>query len=307
MIEKDANNLSTIQGQAEFTIGELIDQVSRLSGHRCTGAMINNYERQGLLSLPDRSAGGVRKYKPADVYRVLEIKKWQAAGFSLAQILQLIQEGKLSEPVGNHHLSVPVALETRIIEAAEKIFPQKGYRETTIQEIVKEAGISTPTFYTCFNSKEDLFLALIDQISFIDVLEEINNTLETKMDVNRDELRATLLQVANAFLDAHKLKLDVILLLLSEGKRYPEVGVQYRQRLIIPVMALLEQYFSRLVDFGLMRGINPRLAAHAFYGIFLNFFYTRDVMGGDEYLHLPPWEETLAHQIDLFLNGVLTD
>ncbi len=172
-------------------------------------------------------------------------------------------------------------------------------------EIVREAGTSIPTFYTCFSGKEELFLALIDQISFIDVLEDINLTLKRKEHVDQDELRTTLFQVANAYIDAHKSKIDIIQLLIAEGKRFPDIGVQYRQRLIIPVMGLLEQYFRLLVEKQVLRDLNPRLAAHAFYGIFLNFIFTRDIFGGEDYLDLPTWGITLQHQIDLFLKGVI--
>lgn len=44
----------------------------------------------------------------------------------------------------------------RIIGAAWKLFREKGFAETTINDIINEAGISKGTFYYYFRSKDDL-------------------------------------------------------------------------------------------------------------------------------------------------------
>ncbi len=47
------------------------------------------YQRRGLLSVPPR-AGGIRRYDMRDVERLQFIKRAQAAGFTLAEIGELI-------------------------------------------------------------------------------------------------------------------------------------------------------------------------------------------------------------------------
>jgi AcrR family transcriptional regulator len=56
-------------------------------------------------------------------------------------------------------------LETRdkILEAAEVLFSKKGYYDTSMDEIVKQSGLSKGGIYEYFSSKEDLFLALKDK------------------------------------------------------------------------------------------------------------------------------------------------
>ncbi len=49
----------------------------------------------------------------------------------------------------------------QIMEAAAKVFSQKGYYHTKMQEIADEAGIGKGTVYEYFNSKEALFIELI--------------------------------------------------------------------------------------------------------------------------------------------------
>lgn len=48
----------------------------------------------------------------------------------------------------------------QIIKAAKKVFAEKGYHEATISEIAREAGISEPTIYEYFPSKEEILFTI---------------------------------------------------------------------------------------------------------------------------------------------------
>ena len=52
-----------------------------------------------------------------------------------------------------------------IIEAALKVFGEKGYYNATISEIARAAGVSEATIYEYFGSKEDLLFAIPDEIT----------------------------------------------------------------------------------------------------------------------------------------------
>lgn len=49
----------------------------------------------------------------------------------------------------------------RILRAAEAVFSKKGYRQATLDEIVKIADTGKGTVYKYFNNKENLFYTLI--------------------------------------------------------------------------------------------------------------------------------------------------
>lgn len=49
-----------------------------------------------------------------------------------------------------------------IIKVACKLFLQKSYKEVTMQELVKSTGLSKGAFYHYFESKEQLFLAVLE-------------------------------------------------------------------------------------------------------------------------------------------------
>lgn len=63
-----------------------------------------------------------------------------------------------------------------IIDAALKVFGEKGYYNATISEIARTAGVSEATIYEYFGSKEDLLFAIPDEITSqaVDFLEAMS-------------------------------------------------------------------------------------------------------------------------------------
>ncbi|GJM73265.1 hypothetical protein HMSSN036_54810 [Paenibacillus macerans] len=51
---------------------------------------------------------------------------------------------------------------TAIIDAAFQLFQEKGFALTTIDEIAKASGMTKPSFYKYFPSKEDLLLEVLE-------------------------------------------------------------------------------------------------------------------------------------------------
>lgn len=66
----------------------LIGEVATRTG--VTTKALRFYEREGLIPAPDRTDGGYRDFDPATVGRVEFIKDAQAAGFTLAQIGEIL-------------------------------------------------------------------------------------------------------------------------------------------------------------------------------------------------------------------------
>ena len=51
-----------------------------------------------------------------------------------------------------------------IREAARTVLERKGYEQTTLRDVIREADITHPTFYTYFRSKDDVLAELIDEL-----------------------------------------------------------------------------------------------------------------------------------------------
>ena len=75
--------------------------------------------------------------------------------------------------------------ETRLLNSGFKLFTHKGFKETSIQEIVDDANVAKGTFYTYFKDKFELRNVLIARKSnklFNDAIKALQKTDITKLD-----------------------------------------------------------------------------------------------------------------------------
>src|SRR5271156_3919904 len=55
----------------------------------------------------------------------------------------------------------------RLLDAGLKLFANRGYAGTAVQDITEEARVTKPTLYYYFENKEGLFQAPVDQLTDI--------------------------------------------------------------------------------------------------------------------------------------------
>jgi len=86
-----------------------------------------------------------------------------------------------------------------ILEAARQIFERKGFLNTPLQDVAKEAEISVGLIYRYFLSKEDIFASLA-----LKGAEQYDRSLETllkraKLAKNRTQVTDALVEIADSF------------------------------------------------------------------------------------------------------------
>ena len=64
----------------------------------------------------------------------------------------------------------------KIVDKAWELFAKNGYKETKVEDITKDLGISKGSFYTYFATKEELLYEVLEKIKkeVIENLENIN-------------------------------------------------------------------------------------------------------------------------------------
>jgi AcrR family transcriptional regulator len=85
----------------------------------------------------------------------------------------------------------------RLLDAAREVFGRRGYGNTSLEEIAEEAGFSRGALYHHFESKEALFLALLDER-----LTERVNEIERVFEAGETSKEATIEQARQAANDA---------------------------------------------------------------------------------------------------------
>ncbi|HPW55906.1 MAG: TetR/AcrR family transcriptional regulator [Thermoanaerobaculaceae bacterium] len=65
--------------------------------------------------------------------------------------------------VGDDRAATDESVRRRLLNAAISIFNQKGYAATSVREIVEAAGVTKPALYYYFQSKEGIYLAILEE------------------------------------------------------------------------------------------------------------------------------------------------
>jgi AcrR family transcriptional regulator len=146
-----------------------------------------------------------------------------------------------------------------ILQAAVRVFAQKGYHACRVSDIAAEAGVAHGLLYHYFRSKEDV-LEEIFRGTWSDLLAEIAR-IEERGEPALEQLRALAAFYLGSWLRAP----DLIRVLVREVARSPEVG-----RRVDEIGAVFVA-IRRIVERGQQRGelrvdADARLATWVFYG-----------------------------------------
>ena len=86
----------------------------------------------------------------------------------------------------------PVGTRKAVIDAAVRLFSEKGFATTSVQEIVEGAEVTKGAFYHHFSSKEDVLLQIRDEIAR-EMLQNAQNAVDT-FKSPKDQLKNYILQ-----------------------------------------------------------------------------------------------------------------
>jgi len=155
----------------------------------------------------------------------------------------------------------------KILDAALRLFSQKGFLGATTRGIAREAGVAEVTLFRHFPTKEALFNEVIRGYSFLPALRGILPGLE---DASYEE---ALLAIARRFLATLDERRDLIRIMLAERHLYPSPVKGIFRGFLGEMVRKLADYFRRLQDRGVLRDFDPESGAKAFLGAFFAYVH----------------------------------
>lgn len=187
------------------------------------------------------------------------------------------------------------ARQEQILLAAAKIFSRNGYERATVREIAQEADVSEGTLYNYFESKVDLLTGVARVFA-----DEITQKIAQIESDNLEDMMAQLL--TDRFRSGRERRL--FMLFLYEARLNPEIQHLYGQLAIQRIIDQTEQRFRELIDAGIMRPVDPALAALTISAAIMGFatLYELGRYGHQDNGFSPEkWGNEVT---DLFLNGL---
>ncbi len=144
-----------------------------------------------------------------------------------------------------------------ILDAALASFAEKGFNAARVEDIAARAGVSKGTVYLYFDSKQDMFRALVRE-GMAANLQSVGAMVARHEGPSSDLLRLFLTTTVAAILTSPLSAVPKII--ISESGNFPEITEFYRREVIDVGLGLLAQIIGR----GIARGeFRPVATEHA--------------------------------------------
>jgi AcrR family transcriptional regulator len=196
-----------------------------------------------------------------------------------------------------------VARRRAFLEAANAAFMDKGYANTTLDDIIARSGGSRQTLYALFGGKQGLFEALVAERAHQIYAPFCDQAfLDRSPDQVLVDLGIRYLEIVTTP-DA----LGMYRLVLAEGVFMKELAERFWDLGPERARALLAGYFETQIRLGTLHMQNPEQAAQQFWGILMGHFHLKCLLG----LREPPGPDEIAAfvrtAVGWFLDGCRTD
>jgi AcrR family transcriptional regulator len=134
-----------------------------------------------------------------------------------------------------------------LLQAALELFVEKGFAATRVEEVALRAGVSKGTLFLYYDSKEELFKAVIQANLTPHIIawdQEIEQFQGSTADMLRYGLGSWWERIGNTTAGG------LTKLVMSEASNFPEVAAFYREQVVRPGQALLQRMLQRGVQTG---------------------------------------------------------
>jgi len=187
----------------------------------------------------------------------------------------------------------------QIIDAAMRVFAQKGFVRATNKDIAREAGITPGLIYHYFDSKEALLKAIIEGRSPLRIIRSLPpQALALPPEVF---LRFIVMQVLGILEEENFIQL--IRVFLPEVIYNQNTGSTISNA-IQQALGFLESYFQSKMETGELRKTDPSLIPQLLIGSVMAFVLRRNVIHDPQVLHFTH-EQIADAVVETMLQGLL--
>ena len=203
---------------------------------------------------------------------------------------------------------------TRIIDAALRLFADKGFSGARTREIAELAGISETLIFQHFKTKDDLYCAALEKLfSQHPVMPEVEEKMAKKDDFGVFSTLA-LHVIRYSRQDSRFIRLAIFSALELPRRgvpffkhRRPLARLFHRRRgeATLPRSELLVPYIQQRIDDGAFKDVNAQIAARLFVAMIYTYVLDQEVSISGPPLPFSD-EEAVETLVRIFLDGLKT-
>lgn len=189
-----------------------------------------------------------------------------------------------------------------LLDAALDLFVEKGFSATRVEEVAARAGVSKGTLFLYFQSKEDLFKAVVRENianKFPAWQEEFVTFEGTSSDMLRYALVSWWERIGKTRASG------ITKLVMSEAQNFPEIAAFYQDEVIKPGNAMIHSILERGVQSGEFRDMDLEQAVHIIVAPMIFLMMWKHSMGAcAASAKIVDPEQFIHMQVDVLLHGM---
>ena len=216
-------------------------------------------------------------------------------GLTMSDHIQLTRPGAAEPPQAVEEES---RKRRQILDGARAVFLAQGFDAASMGEIARAAGVSKGTLYVYFQSKEELFNAIVG--------EECGVQAETTfaLDPEDHDIEAVLTRLGTAYVKflCRPEKAKAVRIVIAIAERMPEIGKKFYEQGPGLGIVRLEVYLKAQVDAGVLKIEDCEIAAAQL----LESFHTPLLKPLIFNFAGPPGEERIAHVVGIAVRTFLS-
>ncbi|MDX7953714.1 TetR/AcrR family transcriptional regulator [Lichenihabitans sp. Uapishka_5] len=189
---------------------------------------------------------------------------------------------------------------TEIVEAAMDVFAAQGFAPTKLDDIAKRAGIAKGTLYRYFDSKEELFRAVVRH-GVAANLEEVEGAAVAARG-NLGDLVPVLLMLAADRLGDGRIP-ALARMVVGESRAFPDLAIIWHDAVAGRLLSVLTTLVAQAQARGEVRPGDPGIHAFSIVGPFAAALLFREVFGAGS-PHAPDLAAMARQHAETVLRGL---
>jgi AcrR family transcriptional regulator len=148
-----------------------------------------------------------------------------------------------------------------ILEAAARLFAERGFHRTTTKDIADAADMSEGTLYNYFENKDELLMGIMSQL---EETQQMATRMAGSFPSDARDFLEFLLHYRKEITDKNGAMLQSV---LSEILVNPELRQRYYQELVVPSIELMQESLQARMERGQIRQVDAGMAARFLVGL----------------------------------------
>ena len=168
--------------------------------------------------------------------------------------------------------------EQDILDAAIKVFAQKGFSAATTSEIAKQAGVAEGTIFRYFKTKKDILNHVMIQLIEVMSDELVTKQVGKLINENKDKDPSCLLKLLfKDRIEVISKHIDLIKIVLTEMQYHPDLKNAFFMNFAVKGKDLMGQFFNENIENGVFKNIDPLILTRSFVGMVAMFIIQKQM------------------------------